>query len=125
MRQGWRRSVAAGNGEGVRLTVEDDRREVERRSPVGDFLLGALALRADGMRYAELLQIAGESGLNMSIVLAWVARAEEAGLIVQQVGPGGEGRSLLLSDRGIDIARSNRRRFHRRERWQAADASDL
>ena len=98
---------------------------MQRRSPVGDFLLGALALRADGMQYAELLQIAGESGLNMSVVLAWVGRAEEAGLIVQQIGPDGEGRSLLLSDRGIDLARNNRRRFHRRERWQAADASDL
>lgn len=85
---------------------------------MGDFLLGALALRGDGsLPYPELLHIAGESGLNMSSVLAWAARAEEAGLIKQISGPNGQGRSLRLTDEGAEIARNNRRRFHRRERW--------
>lgn len=85
---------------------------------MGDFLLGALALRADGtLQYAELLQIAGDSGLNMSTVLAWAARAEEAGLIEQQPGSDGQGRALALTEQGAEIARNNRRRFHRRERW--------
>lgn len=98
----------------------DERRAEDRRSPVGDFLLGALALRPDGsLAYAELLQIAGDSGLNMSSVLAWAARAEEAGLIEQLAGPSGQGRMLRLTADGAEIARNNRRRFHRRERWQA------
>ncbi len=101
------------------MTVDEDRRGDERRSPVGDFLLGALALRADGeLQYAELLQIAGASGLNMSTVLAWAARAEETGLIEQQTGPDGEGRALRLTEHGAQLARNNRRRFDRRERWQ-------
>lgn len=100
--------------------MEEERRGEDRRSPVGDFLLGALALRPDGqLAYAELLQIAGESGLNMSSVLAWAARAEEAGLVEQLTGPGGQGRMLRMTEHGAQIARHNRRRFHRRERWQA------
>ncbi len=100
--------------------MEDERRAEDRRSPVGDFLLGALALRPDGeLAYAELLQIAGDSGLNMSSVLAWAARAEEAGLIEQRAGPSGQGRVLRLTEDGAQIARNNRRRVHRRERWQA------
>lgn len=78
-------------------------------------------LRPDGeLAYAELLQIAGESGLNMSSVLAWAARAEEAGLVEQRTGISGHGRVLRLTDAGTQIARNNRRRFHRRERWQGA-----
>lgn len=100
--------------------MEDERRAEDRRSPVGDFLLGALALRPDGeLAYAELLQIAGDSGLNMSSVLAWAGRAEEAGLIEQLSGPNGRDRLLRLTENGAEIARNNRRRFHRRERWQA------
>lgn len=102
------------------MKVDDERRSEERRSPVGDFLLGALATRPDGqLAYAELLQVAGDSGLNISSVLAWVARAEEAGLIEQLLGPDGQGRLLRLTEDGAEIARNDRRRFHRRERWQA------
>ena len=100
------------------MTVEGERRGEERRSPVGDFLLGALALRGEEpLPYAELLHIAGESGLNMSTVLAWAAHAEEAGLIEQRPGRDGHGRSLCLTPQGAEIARNNRRRFQRRERW--------
>jgi hypothetical protein len=99
--------------------VDQDRRGEERRSPVGDFLLGALALRGDApLAYAELLQIAGESGLNMSSVLGWVAQAEEAGVVEQLVWPGGRGRALRLTAYGGELARNNRRRFQRRERWE-------
>ncbi len=83
-------------------------------------MLGALALRPNGeLAYAELLQIAGDSGLNMSSVLAWAERAEEAGLIEQLLCPNGQGRLLRLTEDGAEIARNNRRRVHRRERWQA------
>ena len=100
------------------MTVEDERRAVERRSPVGDFLLGALALRGEeALPYAELLETAAHSGLNMSTVLAWASRAEEAGLIEQSSGPDGHGRCLRLTPHGVEIARNNRRRAHRRDRW--------
>jgi len=99
--------------------VEEERRGEERRSPAGDFLLGALALRGDApLAYAELLQIAGESGLNMSSVLGWVAQAEESGVVEQLVWPGGRGRALRLTAYGGELARNNRRRFQRRERWE-------
>jgi DNA-binding MarR family transcriptional regulator len=98
--------------------TDEERRGEERRSPVGDFLLGALALRGEEpLAYAELLQIAGQHGLNMSIVLAWVASAEEAGVVEQLAGPGGQGRDLRLTAHGAELARNNRRRFQRRERW--------
>lgn len=101
------------------MSVEEDRRGQERRSPVGDFLLGALALRGEEpLAYAELLEIAGESGLNISSVLAWAARAEEAGLIEQLPGSDGQGRSLRLTPDGSELARNNRRRFQRRTRWE-------
>jgi DNA-binding MarR family transcriptional regulator len=99
--------------------TDEERRGQERRSPVGDFLLGALALRGEEpLAYADLLQIAGENGLNMSIVLAWVASAEEAGVVEQLAGPGGRGRDLRLTEHGAELARNNRRRFQRRERWR-------
>ncbi|MGH2943859.1 MAG: hypothetical protein ACRDLN_13905, partial [Solirubrobacteraceae bacterium] len=72
--------------------MDDERRKEERRSPAGDFLLGTLALRGEEpLAYAELLQIAGHNGLNMSSVLAWATHAEAAGLIEQLQGPGGHG----------------------------------
>lgn len=96
--------------------MKEDRRVDERRSPVGDVLLGALALRSDGtLPYAELLQIAGESGLNMSTVLAWAALAEEAGLIEQQGRPDGGGRALALTEHGAEVARNDRRHSQRRD----------
>lgn len=101
--------------------TDEERRGEERRSPVGDFLLGALALRGEEpLAYGDLLQIAGENGLTMSAVLAWVARAEEAGVVEQLAGPGGQGRDLRLTAHGAELARNNRRRFDRRERWQPA-----
>jgi DNA-binding MarR family transcriptional regulator len=102
------------------LNFEDQRRGEDRRSPVGDFLLAALARRPDArLAYADLLQIAGDSGLSMSSVLAWAARAEEAGLVEQLSGANGHGRVLRLTEDGVEIARNNRRRVHRRERWKA------
>lgn len=100
--------------------MDEERRAAERRSPVGDVLLGALALRGDEpLPYAELLETAGACGLNMSTVLAWSSRAQEAGLIVQSTGPNGQGRLLRLTPAGVERARNNRRHFQRRERWQA------
>jgi len=100
------------------VTVDGERRSEDRRSPVGDFLLGSLVGRGDEpLPYAELLRIAGEQGLNMSSVLAWAAHAEEAGLIEQRSGANGQGRELLLTRHGVEIASNNRRRFARRERW--------
>lgn len=99
--------------------TDEERRGEERRSPVGDFLLGALALRGEeALPYADLLQIAGENGLTMSAVLAWVAMAEEAGVVEQLAGPGGQGRDLRLTEHGGELARNNRRRVQRREHWQ-------
>jgi len=54
----------------------------------------------------------------MSSVLAWAARAEEAGLVEQLLGPNGHDRVLRLTEDGAQIAANNRRRIHRRERWQ-------
>ena len=100
------------------VTDEQDRRGEDRRSPVGDFLLGALALRGnEALAYSELLRIAGDSGLNISTVLAWAARAEESGLIEQLPHPDGGGRALRLTDDGIRLAQNNRRRVDRRARW--------
>ena len=105
--------------------MDADRREDDRRSPVGDFLLGTLAQRPDGrLQYAELLQVAGDSGLNMSSVLAWVARAEEAGLVQQRAGPDGRGRVLRLTEDGLERAQNDRRRLHRRARWNAPPDDD-
>lgn len=104
--------------------MDADRRGDERRSPVGDFLLGTLAQRPAGrLQDAELLQIAGDSGLSMSSVLAWVAQAEEAGLVQQRAGPDGRGGVLRLTEDGLDRARNDRRR-HRRERWNAPPDDD-
>jgi len=102
------------------VSIDEERRGDDRRSPVGDFLLGALALRGEQpLAYAELLQIAGDHGLNMSSVLAWAGRAEEGALIEQLSGPDGQGRALRLTARGAEVARNNRRRVQRRARWEA------
>jgi hypothetical protein len=86
---------------------------------VGDFLLAALALRGEQpLAYAELLQMAGDNGLNMSSVLAWAGRAEESGLIEQLSGVDGQGRALRLTTQGDELARNNRRRVQRRAGWE-------
>ncbi len=104
------------------MTTEAERRGEDRRSPVGDFLLGALALRGEEpLPYAELLQTARESGLNISSVLAWAAQAEESGVVEQLTNPGGEGRSLRLTDSGLHIAHNNRRSGRRRDDLDASD----
>ncbi|HWC25999.1 MAG TPA: hypothetical protein VG474_05385 [Solirubrobacteraceae bacterium] len=82
----------------------------DRRSPVGAFLLGTLVERGETpLAYAELLQIARGRGLNISTVLAWASRAEEAGVIEQLSGPDGESRSLRLTAYGAELARNDRR----------------
>ena len=94
---------------------EHDRRREDRRSPAGDFLLAELARRGgEPLAYAELLRVAGEHGLSISIVLAWAGLAEEAGLLEQLAVPE---RALRLTDAGIEVARRNRRRFERRRDW--------
>jgi DNA-binding MarR family transcriptional regulator len=101
------------------VSFDEERRRDDRRSPVGDFLLAALALRGQQpLAYAELLQMAGDNGLTMSSVLAWAGRAEESGLIEQLVGPDGHGRALRLTPQGDELARNNRRRVQRRAGWE-------
>jgi DNA-binding MarR family transcriptional regulator len=103
------------------VSFDEERRGEDRRSPVGDFLLAALALRGEQpLAYAELLQMAGDNGLNMSSVLAWAGRAEETGLIEQLQGPDGQGRTLRLTVEGAELARNNRRRVQRRAGWDVA-----
>jgi hypothetical protein len=103
------------------VSFDEERRGDDRRSPVGDFLLAALALRGEEpLAYAELLQMAGENGLNMSSVLAWAGRAEETGMIEQLQDPDSQGgRALRLTEQGAELARNNRRRVQRRARWEA------
>ena len=102
------------------MSFDEERRGDDRRSPVGDFLLAALALRGEQpLAYAELLQMAGDNGLSLSSVLAWAGRAEETGLIEQLPGPDGQGRALRLTEQGDELARNNRRRVQRRARWEA------
>jgi hypothetical protein len=103
------------------VSFDEDRRGDDRRSPVGDFLLAALALRGEQpLAYGELLQMAGDNGLNMSSVLAWAGRAEETGLIEQLQDPDAQGgRALRRTVQGAELARHNRRRVQRRARWVA------
>lgn len=103
------------------MSFDEERRGDDRRSPVGDFLLAALALRGERpLAYAELLQMAGDNGLNMSSVLAWAGRAEETGLIEQLPDPDGRGRALRLTEQGAELAHNNRRRVQRRAGWEVA-----
>jgi DNA-binding MarR family transcriptional regulator len=107
------------------VSFDEERRGEDRRSPVGDFLLAALAFRGEqSLPYAELLQMAGDNGLNMSSVLAWAGRAEETGLIEQRPGPDGQGRELRLTAHGAELARNNRRRVQRRSQGDALSGDD-
>jgi len=107
------------------VSFDEERRGDDRRSPIGDFLLAALALRGEqSLAYAELLQMAGDNGLNVSSVLAWAGRAEETGLIEQLSGPDGQGRALRLTAQGAELARNNRRRVQRRAGWEVPPEDD-
>ena len=92
----------------------------DRRLPVGNFIFGALYVMGDRPTpFPELAEAAGESGLNVSQVLAWLERAEESGLVerVPDSEDGDEGGAedseaqpaVRLTTAGMDIARNNRR----------------
>ncbi len=87
----------------------------KRRLAVGEFLFGALFLSGTApIAFAELARTAGDSGLDISQVLSWLARAEEGGLIERVTDLPGEGESpghpaVRLTQAGMDVARNNRR----------------
>jgi len=93
---------------------DPDRGGDDRRSPVGDFLIGALSLRGEEpLAIAELMEIASDNRLNISTVLAWVAVAEEGDVIEQLPHPDDGARALRLTARGAEIAGNNRRGIDR------------
>lgn len=99
---------------------DEERRGQDRRSPVGDFLLAALARRGgERVSFAELLEQAGTRGLSISSVLEWAARAEESGVVEQLAGDGRGERALRLTPRGLSIAADDRRCSQRRARLEA------
>ncbi len=94
---------------------ESERRDEERRSPVGDFMLGALAA-ADGkpLSYAQLLSAASEQRLSVSQVLGWIAKAKEGSLVAELTLD--DHPALRLTAAGQTVVRSDRRRTERRAR---------
>jgi len=91
----------------------------QRRLPVGEFLFGALFLRgSEPLAFSELAQTAGECGMDISQVLAWVARAEEGGLLERVTDLSADGwpsahPAVRLTSAGMDLARNNRRQGRR------------
>ncbi len=113
-----RRSAAAPPSEVevdlLHIPETDPSRGDDRRLPVGDFLLGALALRGDEpIVTADLAAVAADSGLDIGQVLAWLAKAEESGIVERLDGPDEEGLpgkpSVRLTAEGLELARENRR----------------
>ncbi len=91
---------------------------MRRRSPLGDFLFGALYLRgAHPYDFAELGRTAGESGFDIPSVLEWINDAEASGLVERLARPllPGESsepsqrRAVRLTAKGLEVARSNPR----------------
>ena len=89
-----------------------------RRSPLGDFLFGALYLRGTHpFEFAELGRTAGESGFDIPSVLEWINDAEASGLIERVARPDKPGqetdpsqrRALRLTAKGLETARVNKR----------------
>lgn len=86
----------------------------DRRLPVGDFLFGALVLRGcEPFATSDLAAVAADSGLDISQVLAWLAKAEESGIVERLDGSEEDGLpaepSVRLTAEGLELARENRR----------------
>ena len=98
-----------------------------RRLPVGDFLFGALFLTgATPLAFADLARTAGESGLDVSQVLNWLARAEQSGLVERVHVASLEGEesghpAVRLTPAGMDRAQNNRRTADRGELTAGTD----
>ena len=85
-----------------------------RRLPVGDFLFGALYLQGEEpLPFAELASAASDAGLDIGQALAWLAQAEESGLVERMQQRGTESSpdqpAVRLTEAGMDVARNNRR----------------
>ena len=88
----------------------------DRRLPAGDFLFGALALRGyEPFLTRDLAAVAADSGLDISQVLAWLAKAEESGIVERLDGSEEDEDglpaepSVRLTAEGLELARENRR----------------
>jgi len=91
---------------------------MRERSPLGDFLFGALYLRGrHPYEFAELGRAAGESGFDIPSVLAWIDDAESSGLLERLTlperdddppDPSGR-RAVRLTTKGLEVARTNPR----------------
>lgn len=95
-----------------------DNADLRPRSPLGDFLFGALYLRGrHPYEFADLGRTAADSGFDIPSVLAWIDEAETSGLIErvslpesddEPVDPSGR-RAVRLTPRGLEVARTNPR----------------
>ena len=96
----------------------------ERRLAVGDFLFGALFLRApEPLPFAELADTAATSGMSVPQVMGWIERAEARGLIERLTTDAPSDRpAVRLTEAGMDLAR-NDRRGRPRARSDQTDAS--
>jgi len=93
--------------------------DLRPRSPLGDFLFGALYLRGrHPFEFAELGRNAGESGFDIPSVLAWIDDAEASGLVERVSLPVTDGdedvdpsrrRAVRLTSKGLEVARTNPR----------------
>lgn len=95
-----------------------DQPELRPRSPLGDFLFGALYLRGrHPLEFAELGRTAAESGFDIPSVLAWIDDAESSGLVErvslpepddETIDPS-QRRAVRLTPKGLEVARTNPR----------------
>lgn len=91
--------------------------DLRRRSPLGDFLFGALYLRGNHpYDFADLGRTAGESGFDIPSVLEWLNAAEASGLVERLPRPAKPGqagepsqRAVRLTEKGLEVARKNPR----------------
>ncbi|MDQ3675460.1 MAG: hypothetical protein M3401_01440 [Actinomycetota bacterium] len=92
-----------------------DRRDDQRRSPVGDFMLSALwSANGKPVAHAQLLALAGERRVNVSQVLQWIAISKEGSLVEELTVDGYP--ALRLTPAGEEVVRNDRRRAERRWR---------
>lgn len=84
------------------------RPDEDRRSPVGDFMLGAMASSAGApVAHGELLTQAADERLSVSQVLAWIAVAKEGGLVEELTID--DRPALRLTAAGIAVVHNDRR----------------
>ena len=96
----------------------------DRRVPVGDFLFGALFLREpEPLAFSALADAAEGSGMSIAQVLAWIDRAEAAGLIERVNDLEADEPAMRLTEAGIYIACNDRRRAKRAGTRDASHAA--